>query len=116
MLGKVAAERDELREEAARLRRINTTLSMAAPLGSAPTSPTGSKIPTRSAPGPAAASAAGGRGAGGRGRGAAGTGAAGRAAPVGEDAKQLAATNVLVMELNAEVNIFVMQLTSLCRC
>jgi hypothetical protein len=83
VLGKLAAERDQLREEVTRLQRITSTI---APAAGAKRSPV--------------ASAAGGS-AGTSSRGA----AAGKAIPVtgGAKEKQQASTNVLVIELNNEV-------------
>jgi hypothetical protein len=86
VLGKLAAERDQLREEVTRLQRITSTIAPAAGAAGAKRSPV--------------ASAAGGS-AGTSSRGA----AAGKAIPVtgGAKEKQQASTNVLVIELNNEV-------------
>lgn len=112
ILGKVSAERDELREEVARLRRITTTLAVTLPPAPAPAGSSASSAAAASPSNRSTASArAAGQPAAGTGRRTAGPaqGATGRAAAVarastgGEKEKQQAATNVLVIELNAEV-------------
>ena len=84
LLGKASAERDELREEVARLRRIATTLSLPSS-----TAAPASNIPLRS-------------GAIGTARNAASKGPTPSLKATEKD-EQLAKTNVLVIELNEEV-------------
>lgn len=96
LLGKVSSERDELREETTRLRRIASTLTAPtapATTASASGAPAGVRVVAKRGttavskavtPAAAAASASGSRVA-------------------GQKEKQQAATNVLVIELNAEV-------------
>lgn len=101
LLGKVSSERDELREETARLRRIASTLTASAaptttastataattgaPAGVRVVTKRGTTVASKAATTPAAAASASGN----------------RVA--GQKEKQQAATNVLVIELNAEV-------------
>lgn len=98
LLGKVSSERDELREETTRLRRIASTLTApsapttagtatstsGAPAGVRVVAKRGTTVASKAATPAAAASASGSRVA-------------------GQKEKQQAATNVLVIELNAEV-------------
>jgi hypothetical protein len=113
LLGKVTSERDELREEVARLRRITSTLTPTASPTPAAASPaarpavvTRIGVGARSSSSAGAPSSAGRRGTGPSttvgGRGAAATTAAVRVA--GEHDRQQAAQNVLVMELNSQVS------------
>jgi hypothetical protein len=113
LLGKVTSERDELREEVARLRRITSTLAPSASPAPAAVSPgarpavvTRIGAGARSSTSAGATSVAGRRGTGPSttvgGRGAAATTAAVRVA--GEHDRQQAAQNVLVMELNSQVS------------
>jgi hypothetical protein len=113
LLGKVTSERDELREEVARLRRITSTLAPSASPIPAAVSPaarpaviTRIGAGARSSTSAGATSVAGRRGTGSAtavgGRGAAASTAAVRVA--GEHDRQQAAQNVLVMELNSQVS------------
>jgi hypothetical protein len=112
LLGKVTSERDELREEVARLRRITSTLTPSASPTPAAVSP-GARpaVVTRIGAGARNSSSAGAPSAAGR-RGAGPTTAAGRGAAAstaavrvaGEHDRQQAAQNVLVMELNSQVS------------
>ena len=101
LLGKASAERDELREEVARLRRIATTLSLPSS-----TAAPASNIPLRTA------SAGKRSGAIGTARNAASK-APTPSLKAPEKDEQLAKTNVLVIELNEEVGGLVEILTPL---
>lgn len=103
LLGRVSTERDELREETARLRRITSTLTSAstpAPANAASSSSTGSAAP-------AGVRVVAKRGTTGASKAATTSPAAAVSASgsrvAGQIEKQQAATNVLVIELNAEV-------------
>lgn len=102
LLGKVSSERDELREETARLRRIASTLT--APTASPNSS--SNTTATASVTGPAGVRVVAKRGTGVASKAATSPAAAASASGsrvAGQKEKQQAATNVLVIELNAEV-------------
>jgi hypothetical protein len=109
LLGKVSAERDELREEVARLRRITTTLAL--PVTSAATDAHNSAA-GKGVTGALRSVSATGKRSAIPARGASASGAASVSAAVstaaargaGEKERLQAATNVLVIELNSEVS------------
>ena len=90
MIGKLSIERDQLRDEVARLQKITSTLRPVTSSSSSSAGGAAGRTPLRSG-------SAAGTGAAAKGKNATG------AVVNGEKEKQQAATNILVIELNAEV-------------